>query len=90
MWWDEVRSAGEKIGSKGISTISLALDLYWNFKHRALQGTLVTHNDDAREFFRATLENYMSYLPREYKVPIKAHNRTQLIFKNNSARFFLL
>ena len=68
----------------GISTISLALDLYWNFKHRALQGTLVTHNDDAREFFRATLENYMSYLPREYKVPIKAHNRTQLIFKNNS------
>lgn len=68
----------------GISTISLALDLYWNFKFSALQGTLVTHNDAARDFFRATLANYMSYLPKEYKVPVKAHNRTQLIFKNNS------
>lgn len=68
----------------GISTISLALDLYWNFKHKALQGTLVTHNDSARDFFRATLAAYMSYLPKEFKVPIKAHNRTQLIFKNNS------
>ena len=68
----------------GISTISLALDLYWNFRHKALQGTLVTHNDAARDFFRATLGAYMTYLPKEYKVPVKAHNRTQLIFKNNS------
>jgi len=68
----------------GISTISLALDLYWNFKHPSLQGTLVTHNDASREFFRATLNAFMHSLPNEYKVPVKVHNRTQIIFKNNS------
>ena len=41
----------------GITTICLAFDLYWNFKHKALQGTLVTHNDNTREFMRDNLDS---------------------------------
>lgn len=68
----------------GISTICIALDLYWNFKHKGLQGTLVTHDEATRDFFRSTINSYMMYLPRTHKIPVKVHNRTQLIFKNNS------
>lgn len=68
----------------GISTVCIALDLYWNFKHKGLQGTLVTHDEGTRDFFRATINSYMQYLPKEYKIPVKAHNRTQLILRNNS------
>lgn len=36
----------------GISTISLALDLYWLFTHPGLQGTLTTHDEESRDMFQ--------------------------------------
>jgi hypothetical protein len=68
----------------GISTICIALDLYWNFKHHPLQGTLVVHEESARDFFRTIITNYMHFLPDRYKVPVKFHNRTQMVLKNKS------
>ena len=72
----------------GITTISLALDLYWHFKHRGLQGTLVTDTEDNREMFRSTLSMYMEGLPKSYRIPLIAHNRTQLSLKNRSRLFY--
>ena len=35
----------------GITTISLALDLYWHFVHPGLQGTLTTDTEENRDMF---------------------------------------
>ena len=72
----------------GISTISLALDLYWHFTNPGLQGTLTTHNEESRDMFRSTLAMYMEGLPKEWKIPVVQHNRNQLTLKNRSRLFY--
>jgi len=72
----------------GITTISLALDLYWHFTHPGLQGTLTTDTEENRDMFRSTLAMYMDGLPKEYRIPILAHNRNQLSLKNRSRIFY--
>ena len=72
----------------GITTISLALDLYWHFIHPGLQGTLTTDTEENRDMFRTTLSMYMDGLPKEYKIPLLAHNRNQLSLKNRSRLFY--
>jgi hypothetical protein len=68
----------------GISTECWALDLYWLFKHVGLRGTLVTHDDETREECRANITSYMDSLPKAFKIPIRAHNRTMLDLMNRS------
>lgn len=68
----------------GISTVTLALDLYWLFKYPGLQGAVVTDTDDNRELFRSHLTQYMDSLPQRFKPDASSHNRTQLILGNNS------
>jgi hypothetical protein len=72
----------------GITTISLALDLYWHFIHNGLQGTLTTDTEENRDMFRSTLAMYMEGLPKEYRIPLIAHNRNQLSLKNRSRLFY--
>ena len=72
----------------GITTISLALDLYWHFTHPGLQGTLTTDTEENRDMFRSTLAMYMDGLPKEYRIPLVAHNRNQLSLKNRSRLFY--
>jgi hypothetical protein len=72
----------------GITTISLALDLYWHFINNGLQGTLTTDTEENRDMFRSTLAMYMDGLPKEYKIPLIAHNRNQLSLKNRSRLFY--
>lgn len=50
----------------GITTISLALDLYWHFKNPGFQGTLTTDTEENRDQFRTTLAMYMDGLPPEF------------------------
>ena len=52
----------------GITTVSLALDLYWQFTHPGWQGTLVADTEENRDMFRSTLAMYIEGLPKEYKV----------------------
>ena len=77
-----------KVGNLGITTISLALDLYWHFTNPGLGGTLTTDTEENRDMFRSTLANYMDGLPKEYKIPMLAHNRNQLSLKNRSRLFY--
>jgi len=72
----------------GITTISLALDLYWHYINNGLNGTLVTDTEENRDMFRGTLGAYMDGLPKEYKIPILAHNRNSLSLKNRSRIFY--
>lgn len=69
---------------QGITTICIALDLFWCFRHGGMSGSLVTHTDEAREMFRATIQMYMDGLPDKWKIPVEKHNRTQVVFKNRS------
>jgi hypothetical protein len=63
----------------GISTVTLALDIYWMFKHQGLQAAIVTDTDENRELFRSLIRQYISSLPRASRPGIEAHNRAQLI-----------
>ena len=72
----------------GITTISLALDLYWHFIHEGLQGTLTTDTEENRDMFRSTLAMYMEGLPKAYRIPLLAHNRNQLSLQNRSRLFY--
>ena len=73
---------------QGITTISLALDLYWVFTHPGLGATLVTDTEENREMFRSTLGMYHEHLPREWKMPVESHNRNQMVLKNRSRLFY--
>ena len=68
----------------GISTLSLAFDLYWAFKYPGTQGSLVTNDDGNKEMFRNTLKMYQKGLPPEWKIPAAIDNRYELGFKNRS------
>lgn len=72
----------------GITTISLALDLYWNFTHPGLQSTLVTDTEENRDMFKSTLGMYVDHLPKAFKIPPKAHNRNLLELANRSRLFY--
>jgi len=74
----------------GISTVSLALDLYWLFKHRGLQGAVVTDTDENREVFRSYVEQYVNSLPKSAKPPTEIHNRVQLVLQNNSRLMYMV
>jgi hypothetical protein len=68
----------------GITTISLALDLYWLFSRPGMHGSLVTHDEESRDMFKSTLTMYIDGLPKKFKVPIETHNRNQLVSRNRS------
>jgi len=72
----------------GITTISLALDLYWNFTHPGLQSTLVTDTEENRDMFKSTLSMYVGGLPKSHKIPITAHNRNLMELANRSRLFY--
>lgn len=69
---------------QGITTITQALDLFWHFRHAGMQGTLVANDEVNRDVFKSTLSMYLEGLPRAWKVPVLAHNRTFLSLANRS------
>jgi len=74
----------------GVSTISLALDVFWASVHDKLQGALITDTDANRDKFRILLEQYIESLPRGLRVGIKTHNRNNLVLMNGSVIDYLV
>src|SRR5256885_670891 len=70
----------------GISTVSIALTLYWLFAHKGLQGALVTDSDDNKTKFRSTLQMYIRSMAPGFRPRggIESHNRSELILANRS------
>ena len=73
-----------KCRQAGISTISLALDMFWLMKHKGMNGMMAVHEDSARDSFRSTLELYYASLPDAWKRGIKDHNRNQLVLNTGT------
>jgi hypothetical protein len=69
---------------QGITTITQALDLFWHFRHPGMQGTMVANDEVNRDVFKSTFSMYMEGLPRKWKIPVVAHNRTFLSLANRS------
>lgn len=74
----------------GISTIMLALDIYWLFKNAGLQAAIVTDTDDNRELFRSLLTGYIGSISQSSKPGIERHNRAQIVFKNGSRLMYMV
>jgi hypothetical protein len=74
----------------GISTVFLALTIYWMFKHRGLKGAMVTDTDENRELFRSYIDQYIESLPKYLRAPIERNNRAQLVLKNRSRAMYMV
>jgi len=48
----------------------------------------VADTEENRDMFRSTLGMYLEGLPKEYKIPLVAHNRNQMVLKNRSRIFY--
>jgi hypothetical protein len=68
----------------GISTVSLAMDLFWLSVHEGLQGALITDTEGNRDKFRILLERYIASLPRRLRAGVVKNNRTNLVLANGS------
>jgi hypothetical protein len=68
----------------GISTILLALDIFWLQMFPGLQGALIADTGDNKETFRETITEMLDSLPAGYKVKVRRHNRNALILANGS------
>lgn len=68
----------------GISTETLALDMYYAFNYPGLPGAIVLHEDKALAKFRATLQTYYSGLPDDWKIEEVQENRDQWVLGNRS------
>ena len=68
----------------GISTISIALDLFWVMVHPGIQGAIITHDEASREDFRAKIERYSQSLPREMRLETSKSNRYRWAVPNGS------
>lgn len=68
----------------GISTISLALDMFYAFNTPGAAGAIVTHDEGARDQFRAIMQTYYDNLPPKWTQEQKVHNRNQLVLGNDT------
>lgn len=74
----------------GITTISLALDLFWAFVHDGLQAAFIAHEESAKEKTREILRRYMDSLPSDLKVSVVKNNRHSLVLSNGSIMDYLV
>lgn len=68
----------------GISTILLALDVFWLYMHKGLQGGVVADNGKNLETFRETITQLLDNMPKGFRIPVKRHNSAGLVLQNDS------
>lgn len=66
-----------------ITTICLALDLYWLGKYGGISGAFVTQDEPTRDLFRTTFDQMLQSTPPKWRIRTKAHNRTQMVISGN-------
>lgn len=69
----------------GISTVMLALDLYWMFMHRGIMGSIIAQDEMTRDDFREKMKQYYDSLPREWRQVQVKHDRNLFGFRNKSS-----
>lgn len=74
----------------GITTVSLALDLFWAFINDGLRSAFVSHEASVTEATRRILDDYVGNLPDDLKLKISKHNRLGVSFSNGSSIDYLV
>jgi hypothetical protein len=74
----------------GISTLMLALDLFWSFEYEGTLGVFATHDEGSRDQFRNQIDLFMTTLPKRFSVGFETNNRSMLILKNASLFRYLV
>lgn len=74
----------------GISTLFLALDLFWAFEYPGILGSFITHDEGARDQFRNQIDVFLTTLPEGYKIDCETNNRLMLVLKNSSLFRYLV
>lgn len=79
-----------KARQMGISTLLLAIDLFWVTMFPGTQGALVVDDDGNRDQFRNIIVRYIESLPAGWRPKIKRHNRYALVLANGSVLHYLV
>lgn len=77
----------------GISTVFLAIDIFWLAVHPGTIGALVTESETNRAIFRETIERYVASFPKGFlgsKFAIKRANKDFVLFSNGSRLDFIV
>jgi hypothetical protein len=74
----------------GVSTLCLALDLFWAFEYKGTLGVFCTHEEGARDQFRAQIDLYLATLPKKFRVAASTNNRLMLVLDNSSLFRYLV
>lgn len=77
----------------GISTIFLAMDIFWLAIHPGTIGALVTESETNRNIFRETIERYVASFPPGFfgkSFTIVRANKDFILFSNNSRLDFIV
>jgi hypothetical protein len=71
----------------GVTTIQLAIDLFWHYEYTGMQGTLASDGEENKDMFRSTLTQFHNGLPRTHRLRLLTNNRNMLEFENGSRMF---
>jgi hypothetical protein len=71
----------------GITTIQLALDLFWHYRFKGMQGTLAADSEENRDMFRSTLTQFHEGMDPYYRIQMVVNNRNFMAWKNRSRMF---
>lgn len=74
----------------GITTIVIAIDIFWLMVFEGTQGALVTDDEGNRDKFRVLIDRYIASLPRGMRVGTSRHNRGGLVLNNGSSLDYLI
>ena len=68
----------------GLTTVCLALDLFWLYRNAGMQGAMAVPNETVRDLSRNIIDNYIDGLPPSMKWPRLLNNRNEMRFANES------
>src|SRR5215469_3832324 len=79
-----------KCGQAGITTLSLAFDLFWIFQHSGVVGSFVADNNERRSFFNTLIRQFIRSLDKtpEFHIPVMHANDNDIALENNSILVF--
>lgn len=74
----------------GISTLLLALDLFWGMENEGLLGVFATHEEQSREQFRNQIKLFLQTIPDGFKIPDETENKNMIVLQNTSLFRYLV
>lgn len=73
-----------------VTTICLAFELYWLFRHEGLIGSFIADNSERRSFFNQLINDYIKSLDQypDFHIPVDKSNNEYVALQNRSMLVF--